>query len=214
MSIPKIPLPLGAQELPEFPRYWITSQGDVYSERRQRLLKHVLVATNYYRVTLTDKSGSRRHCCLAQLVGQMFVPNPLQLPYAVPIDGVSAHFHAANLKWAKSFSPPNPPVSVAPGEQRRVTTIGQLLILWNRFEDQQQSTATLLAPKRMAAKSICCILQDSEEKPLLIHVRNHQLAKQLHAIAEPQDHIPDSGSVRWWCLSREQLERALALPPG
>lgn len=175
-------IPADACPIPGFPGYHLTPRGEVYSNCRQRFLKPALTRECYYSLILTGAEGAKKRLCLPQVVGEMFVPNPDRLRFAIPRDGNPHHFHADNLIWANSFSPPNPPASVAPGEQRRATTIRQLLILWQRFEELLKRPAILSIAPAKGEATLQCILTAPKARPLQIHLRSKAAVAELLAL--------------------------------
>lgn len=77
--------------------YKISSDGKVYSYKRNKLLKlskckRELIVTLY-------KDGKKRICSVARLVAESFVPNPYEYKYIYFIDGNSHNVKASNIQW-------------------------------------------------------------------------------------------------------------------
>ena len=171
--------PPDARLIPGFSSYYLTPRGEVYSQFRQRFLKPALMSESYYGLILIGSDGTKKRLCLPQVVGEMFVPNPEQLRFAIPRDGNPHHYHAENLIWANSFSPPNPPASVVPGEQRRATSIKQLMTLWQRFEELLKRPAILSIVPAHGKSTLMCSLTASKARALKIHLRSKTAVAEL-----------------------------------
>lgn len=96
--------------IPEFNRYMINEDGDVYScitgrgkkainsGVPQRKLKPILDSTGYYIVTLTD-GKIKRNRSIHRLLAKQYIPNPLNLPHVNHIDGDKTNNSLSNLEW-------------------------------------------------------------------------------------------------------------------
>ena len=206
------PLLADALPIPGFPRYYLTRRGEVYSQRVERWLKPGLMAKSYFGLTLVAEDGTRQRLCLPQVVGELFVPNPGGLRYAIPRNSNPRHFHADNLVWATSFSPPTPPVSVAPGQHRRATTLAQLVKLWQRFEESQAQRASLFITSPSTANCHCKLITPKGHT-LWVHLRSKiavgQLVAMLNAFGQ-QHLVPDPAKEKpAGSYQRSQFEQGL-----
>lgn len=90
----------------DFPDYYITDTGDVYSRQsyrnpngRIRKIKPSVVKNGYLRICLYDKNHKKHLCFIHRLVAEAFVPN-LHNKYEVNhIDGNKQNNTVSNLEW-------------------------------------------------------------------------------------------------------------------
>lgn len=86
--------------------YAINRNGDVYSYRRKRLLKHNLQKgwpsdsgrSRYFRVGLT-KNGKFKDVKIHVLLAKIFIPNPQNLPEVNHKNGIKTDIAIENLEW-------------------------------------------------------------------------------------------------------------------
>lgn len=97
--------------IPDFPEYKINENGEVFSKYKYktsivtdewRPLKPVLDAgVGYYLVTLVNAiTKERKNRFIHRLLGQAFIPNPLNKPHINHIDGNKQNNSLSNLEWA------------------------------------------------------------------------------------------------------------------
>lgn len=91
----------------DFPDYYITDTGDVYSRQyyrnpngRIRKLKPSLGKTGYLRVCLYDKNRKKHMRLVHRLVACAFIPNPENKCEINHIDGNKQNNNVFNLEWA------------------------------------------------------------------------------------------------------------------
>ena len=96
--------------IPEFDRYLIDPQGNVYSciigrgkkarnsGQPQRVIQPVLDTTGYPVVCLTD-GKIKRNRSVHRLLAQAYIPNPNDLPHVNHIDGNKQNNTLSNLEW-------------------------------------------------------------------------------------------------------------------
>ena len=77
--------------------YKISSDGKVYSYKRNKLLK--LSKCKRELIVELYKDGKKRICSVARLVAESFVPNPYEYKYIYFIDGNSHNVKASNIQW-------------------------------------------------------------------------------------------------------------------
>ncbi|WP_052733055.1 HNH endonuclease [Hymenobacter terrenus] len=86
-----------AREVSNYPNYYITDCGRVFSTNINRFLKPS-IKTGYRSVSLSNADGSKRFC-IHRLVAQHFVPNPESRPFVDHVDRDKLNNHASNLRW-------------------------------------------------------------------------------------------------------------------
>lgn len=88
-------------EIPDFPNYEVSSEGDVRNKKFNRMLAFSLNCKNfttYRRVTLF-KNGQRHYKQVHRLVAEAFLPNPQNLPQVDHKDDNGENNSVSNLKW-------------------------------------------------------------------------------------------------------------------
>ena len=80
----------------DFPGYYITKDGKVWSEKTKKFLK--LNGDRYYFVDLY-KNGIKYHKKIHRLVAEAFIPNPNNLPQINHIDENIHNNCVTNLEW-------------------------------------------------------------------------------------------------------------------
>ena len=80
--------------------YYITEDGDVYSNKYDELRKRklVLVKDGYYRISLYI-NGKNKKTYVHRMVAETFIPNPNDLYEINHIDGVKTNNNVSNLEW-------------------------------------------------------------------------------------------------------------------
>lgn len=88
------------KQIKEFPKYYISKEGKVYSQPYKKFLKFQDNNDGYPHVQLTHK-GTKRDYLVHRLVAELFVDNPdSKLKNQVNhIDGNRKNFHYNNLEW-------------------------------------------------------------------------------------------------------------------
>ena len=86
------------KELSDYPGYYITEAGDVYSHRRITpvKLKPMMNHGGYLRVRFNSNHMRSIH----RLVAQTFIPNPLNLPTVNHLNEDKTDNRVENLEWA------------------------------------------------------------------------------------------------------------------
>lgn len=97
----------------DFPEYYITDAGDVFSRQtmnnpngRIRKLKLTKDRFGYLRVCLSDTNHKKHILLIHRLVAQTFIPNPDNKPCVNHIDGNKENNIISNLEWC-SYSENN-----------------------------------------------------------------------------------------------------------
>ena len=79
--------------------YSISDNGDVYSHRAKRILKHKIGKNGYHRVTLGNGKGKQKTVLIHRLVALAFVDNPDNKPTVNHINENKSDNRAVNLEW-------------------------------------------------------------------------------------------------------------------
>jgi hypothetical protein len=94
-----------ALRIKDFPDYYVTDTGDVYSRNvykdlngRIRKRTQYLGKDGYYHVGLYEPHKSKTFS-VHRLVAQAFIPNPKKLPCVNHKDGNKQNNHISNLEW-------------------------------------------------------------------------------------------------------------------
>ena len=91
--------PEGSKEIQGFPNYYITDQGEVWSEHSHKFLLPSEDANHYLKVSLKNEEGKFKWRTLHILVAQAFIPNPNNLPLVNHLDGNKHRCTVDNLEW-------------------------------------------------------------------------------------------------------------------
>lgn len=88
------------KELKDFPGYFITEDGKVYSTKYNKLkeLKLFKNTKGYYMISLFN-NGKKIHKLVHRLVAETYIPNPDNLPEVNHKDENKTNNHASNLEW-------------------------------------------------------------------------------------------------------------------
>ena len=95
-------LPKGTKEIPGYPGYHISENGDVYSSRSGHLVKLSSRVSNsgYDSVTVTDAQGNRTPQGIHRLLALAYLPNDDPTKTEVNhIDGEKDNNKLSNLEW-------------------------------------------------------------------------------------------------------------------
>jgi hypothetical protein len=76
--------------------YYISENGEVLNQKKNRGLKQHLNNWGYYFTVLGRKTG---HKFIHRLVAELYVPNPENKPEVNHIDGNKTNNHFLNLEW-------------------------------------------------------------------------------------------------------------------
>ena len=82
----------------DIPGYEVSSNGDVYSTKRNIVMKQHPDSWGYPRITLM-KNGVKLRRSVHRLVAEAFIPNPSNKPEINHIDGNKNNNHINNLEW-------------------------------------------------------------------------------------------------------------------
>lgn len=85
-------------EIKDFPGYYVSDQGQVYSDKVKRLLKGS-ISQNGYKTVMLCKHGKLKLFSVHQLVAKAFIPNPENKDVVNHKDGVKQNNSVENLEW-------------------------------------------------------------------------------------------------------------------
>jgi hypothetical protein len=84
--------------IPNYERYLITEDGQVFSTKSNKLLRQYDVGKGYKAVELWNSNGGKRHT-IHRLVALTYLPNPDSLPFINHKDLDKTNNHVSNLEW-------------------------------------------------------------------------------------------------------------------
>lgn len=87
------------KNLSDFPRYSVSSEGEVYDNQLKRILPLQKTSDGYAVVTLRDNNGCRKTVRVHRLVAETFIPNPENKETVNHKNGVKLDNSVENLEW-------------------------------------------------------------------------------------------------------------------
>ena len=87
------------KEIPNFPNYYITTDGRVWSGWRKKFIAIITTSKGYHRVVLSKKNKSYNFL-VHRLVAEAFIPNPDNKPCVNHKDENPGNNDYTNLEWA------------------------------------------------------------------------------------------------------------------
>lgn len=94
------------KDIPDFPDYAVSDDGEVLSKRRNRLLSPAIDRYGYQKVTLC-KNGRNHYFTVHRLVAMVFVPNTKGGNQVNHIDENKMNNKASNLEWVTAYENDN-----------------------------------------------------------------------------------------------------------
>ena len=82
----------------EFPEYWVSNRGRVYSTVTDRFIEGTRLRSGYIDVSLKI-AGERFHRYLHRMVAEAFIPNPDNYPIVRHLDDDPSNNDVENLAW-------------------------------------------------------------------------------------------------------------------
>ena len=94
--VPAIPADSSAKEIPGFPGYWLTPQGDFYHGGRQRKVRDARDKSLYIEI---KTQRLKKTFGLAKLMARLFIPNPAGHSRVIFKDRNNRHCTVDNIAW-------------------------------------------------------------------------------------------------------------------
>jgi len=86
------------QDIIDFPNYKINENGDIYSKKRNRMLKLLKNSSGYKAISLRKNNKSHTKS-IHRLLGIQYLPNPDNLPCIDHINRIRLDNDLNNLRW-------------------------------------------------------------------------------------------------------------------
>lgn len=89
------------KQIENFPNYYVTNFGRVWSEHSHKFLKPTINKRTFLNTYKREyvNLGKNNRFYIHQLVAKAFIPNPNNLPEIDHINGDSLNNHVENLRW-------------------------------------------------------------------------------------------------------------------
>lgn len=91
--------PITFYPIKNFPDYFISKTGLVFSKKTKKFLAIYEDASGYLAVSIRSKNPVMHHQHIHRLLAETFIPNPNNLPEVNHIDGNKANCALENLEW-------------------------------------------------------------------------------------------------------------------
>lgn len=85
--------------IPNYSRYLISKNGEVYSTYVNRLLKPATSKEGYLKLVLKSDSAESKTVLVHRLVALTYLPNPLEYEQVNHIDNIKLNNNVSNLEW-------------------------------------------------------------------------------------------------------------------
>lgn len=82
-----------------YSKYYICSDGQIFSKKSNKFLSPIKKNTGYYAVNLYNDNGERKMFFIHRLVAELFIPNPENLPCINHKDEDKSNNKIENLEW-------------------------------------------------------------------------------------------------------------------
>lgn len=90
------------KNIKDYPDYYITSCGKVWSYISKKFLSPHDSGTGYAKVVLTNENG-KKDFYIHRLVAEAYIPNPNNYDTVDHIDRIKSHNYTSNLKWVTQY---------------------------------------------------------------------------------------------------------------
>ncbi len=87
------------KQIPDYPHYYASTDGEIYSEKTGKILKPSLSKFGYLRVTLRKNKREKHKIMVHRLVALAFIENPDKLPQVNHINENKLDNRVENLEW-------------------------------------------------------------------------------------------------------------------
>ena len=129
-----------ALQIKNFPDYYITDTGDVYSRNFKRTGRIVKIKPNYcngYYTVCMRKNNKTYRTPIHRLVATMFIPNPENKPQVNHKNGIRTDNNVSNLEW----------VTCSENIQHAYTVLGRKSPNFRKFGKDNKSSKPILQLK-------------------------------------------------------------------
>ncbi len=146
----------GGKLIPQYPNYFIFSDGRVFGTQRDRFLKQYPNPQGYMCIVVLNIDEKRETRTVHRFVARCFIPNPDKKPFVNHKDGNVKNNHYENLEWVTGSE--NTSHAIREGIQRKYTRAvsqytkdGELVAIYPSI----QAAADALGVTRGSATDAC-----------------------------------------------------------
>lgn len=79
-------------------KYWVTEEGEVFSNITNKFLKKILNINGYYRTQIRE-NGKNKYVFIHRLVAELYLENTENKPCVNHINGIKTDNRVENLQW-------------------------------------------------------------------------------------------------------------------